>query len=257
MKKYYLLLICGLFLCPMGVQAQLELGLGYDYAQPLGGMSLNITQVHGLSLYGRYHLPNSPIALGAEINYGHYGHQKSRQFYTFNDGSQVETDVHVNNNIASLNLTAQIDLLQKGAVIPYFLVKSGASFFYTDLRIDDPTDRSDCEVLEQDLLQSDWSVTASTGLGFRWDLASLVSKWNQNTFFVNFQAEYQVGSTVNYMSVDRPNRQNRPRGDVEASFVNSQTQVVHRHHVGHVYQSSLEMLRFRLGMSVNINNLCN
>ncbi len=42
--------------------------------------------------------------------------------------------------------------------------------------------------------------------------------------------------------------------DVDAQFINTQTQVVHTHHVGYLYNSFVQMMDFRLGLTVNIGN---
>lgn len=42
-----------------------------------------------------------------------------------------------------------------------------------------------------------------------------------------------------------PNR----TGTVEASFINTQTQVIHKHHVGYVYSSYAQMMDYRLTFS--------
>jgi hypothetical protein len=39
-----------------------------------------------------------------------------------------------------------------------------------------------------------------------------------------------------------------PDQDVMAKFINTQTQVIHEHHVGYIYSSLLNMVEYRFGV---------
>ena len=41
---------------------------------------------------------------------------------------------------------------------------------------------------------------------------------------------------------------NAPDQDVMARFINTQTQVIHEHHVGYVYRSVMNMMDYRIGI---------
>jgi hypothetical protein len=42
-------------------------------------------------------------------------------------------------------------------------------------------------------------------------------------------------------------------GHVTAEFINTQTMIVHEHHVGHLYQSPVQMTELRVGFSMSIS----
>ena len=50
------------------------------------------------------------------------------------------------------------------------------------------------------------------------------------------------------MNVEIDPAQPMPHHDVMARFINTQTQVVHEHHVGYVYSNVLSMVEYRLGV---------
>ena len=67
--------------------------------------------------------------------------------------------------------------------------------------------------------------------------------------FFDLSAHMTQGGTVDYMNVHKhsqPTTQT-PESDVTARFINNRTQVVHEHHVGHVYSSMVEMMEYRVG----------
>lgn len=247
MKKTAYILLIILLSNTVGF-AQFEVKMSYNYARPLGEMAINIQRSHGINFEGLYRFKKMPLLVGLEFGFAGYGHQKERQTYTFTDGSQTETDVHVYNNILNFNLTTQFELLSKSPIKPYVQAKIGMSRFYTDLIIDDPEDIDDCHPLEQDILLSNVGLVGGAGLGIKWDLASVFGKMNKNRFYLDVNANYLTGSKVKYMSVNAPTPEMMPVDDVNAEFLNRQNQVVHRHHVGYVYESKIELIEYRFGM---------
>jgi hypothetical protein len=248
MKKITILLII-LSVHTQGVLAQFELRFLYNYSSPRGEMAVNVRQAHGIVLEGTYNLPKTPINVGLELSFSGYGHHKSRQTYTFDDGSQTETDVHVNNNIASFRLVTRVNFLKNGPLIPYMDLKGGVSRYFTNLRIDDPEDVDDCHPLESDILLSKGALTASAGMGLRWDLSTLFNQMDKGRFFMDFNTSYTAGTRVQYMSVNAPEPKQKPVRNVDASFINTHHQVIHKHHVGYVYESAIEMLELRVGFA--------
>lgn len=45
-----------------------------------------------------------------------------------------------------------------------------------------------------------------------------------------------------------------PKNDVTAKFLNTQTQVIHEHHVGYVYTSMINMIDYRLDVILRMNS---
>jgi len=229
-----------------------EMGLNYTYSIPRGSMQYTISGAHGFTM-DYYFLPKEkPYSFGIEMNVNSYGHDKTRQTYTFEDGSTAPMDIVVNNNFYSIMMTGRYFLSDK-KIRPFITGKAGYSFFTTDLYIYDPDDADHCEPVDSDILSNDGTVLASVGGGLRLEL---LPKKNPGAFFLDLSANYSLGGKVEYMNVDAGNMNHAAHiahtSDVYAQFINTQTQVVHEHHVGNVYASPIEVLDFRLGVHFRV-----
>ena len=82
-----------------------------------------------------------------------------------------------------------------------------------------------------------------------WDLSSVFKKLPTNRLLFNGSATITLGGRVSYMNTDAPTHQHPDSGGTEvmAEFLNTETQVVHKHHVGNVYSSYAEMMDVRAG----------
>ncbi len=230
----------------MGQIQNHEWGMGYVFSAPRGNMKETIRNAHGVMM-DFYFTPNQTrYSLGLEMSMNMYGHDKSRQTYSFEDGSTAPMDIVVNNNFYNVLLAGKY-FLRQGSVQPFVTGKLGYSFYSTDLNIYDPDDFDHCEPVDNDVLKKDGSAIFSVGGGLRWDI---LPKKLPGMFFINLSVNYTAGGMVNYMNVDAPNRSHAAHtSDVYAKFINTQTQVVHEHHVGNVYSSLIEMMDYRLSVS--------
>ncbi len=229
-----------------------EWSFGYTYASPTGSMMQHIKQGNGFVMDFHMITPGGRFSWGADLNYTIYGFDKSRQQYTFPDGTTTDMDVNVSNSFTNLMASARYNLMTGKKVTPYVGVKTGYSWFRTDLNIYDPDIMDSCEPVETDLLQKDGTFIVSLGGGLRYDLGHVFKKLRKEFLYVNLSAYYTQGGMVNYMNTDAPNANHHSssttnRGsDVEASFINTQTQVIHKHHVGYLYSSAAQMMDFRI-----------
>ncbi|HEU5289356.1 MAG TPA: hypothetical protein VFU05_01860 [Cyclobacteriaceae bacterium] len=226
-----------------------EIGLGYTFTAPIATMKQNINHGNGVTM-DFYLTPEkiSRFAFGMDINYTVYGYDKSKQEYTFDDGSTARMDIIVDNSFFNLMFGGRYLLTasQETNLKPYVSLKGGYSWFRTNLNIYDPDDNDHCEPIENDLLMKDGTFLFSAGGGIQWDLRK---KKSPNRFLFNAGVNLTLGGQVSYMNTDAPssNHMNHNSSDVNAQFINTQTQVVHEHHVGYVYTSFLEMMDFRAG----------
>lgn len=225
-----------------------EMGTNFNYTRPMGGMSRNIDQGFGITLEGARLLKNAPFAIGAEFSYNAYGHDVTRQQYTFDDGSITETDVVVTNAFSNLLVTGKFFLRKEKLIAPYLSAKVGYSWYRTNLVIEDPEDPDGCHPLESDRLLRDGTFMASGGAGVRIDFSALFKKMNNKMLFFDLSAHLTQGGTVKYMNVDKKMHDQTPDSDVVARFINNRTQVIHEHHVGYVYSSLVEMMEYRFGV---------
>jgi hypothetical protein len=245
MKKLLLLSVLSCF-ATLQTLAQIDLNIGYGYSRPSGQMSANIKGVHGLNMVVGYHLPKTPIMVGIELGLGGYGYQTQRQTYTFSDGTTTETNVNVSNNVFSLMLNSRIYYPTEAIVQPYLQFRGGLSNFYTSLTIEDPTDADACHPLESDILKSSSNIAGSVGIGARINLSK--NSGSDTKFGIDISANYLNGGKVSYMSLNKATQKIAPVGEVSAEFVNTTNQVHHKHHVGYVYKTPIQLFDWRIGM---------
>lgn len=228
-----------------------ELGADLNISHPMGMMSETIDNAFGVTLSGSK-IFNAPFAAGMEVNFGNYGYQTSRQQYTFDDGSVTETDVNVSNNIFSMYLTGKHFLRNNKNVNPYLSAKAGWSWFTTNLTIEDPLDQYSCHPIESEILARDNTYTFSGGAGLLLDFNAFFKNTGQGRFYFDLNVHGTYGGIVKYMNVDRHANHQMPDQDVTARFINTQTQVIHEHHVGYLYSNVLNMLEYRVGVIYRI-----
>jgi len=250
MKKLILVIGGALFVNAVCAQ-RFDMGSSFNYAKPIGGMAKNIDQGFGITLEGAWLPKTSPFSIGAEFAYNAYGQETTRQQYEFDDGTVTDTDVIVTNAFSNLYLTGKFFFRKDKLVNPYLSAKAGYSWYKTNLVIEDPKDPNGCSPLESDKLLVDGTFTASGGAGVRLDFSALFRRMDFNMMFFVLSAQLTQGGTVEYMNVHNHNAQQSqsqtPDSDVTARFINNRTQVVHEHHVGHVYSSLVEMVEYRVG----------
>ncbi|MEX1239766.1 MAG: hypothetical protein WEB30_08615 [Cyclobacteriaceae bacterium] len=225
----------------------LELGSDLFLSRPTEMMARNMNNAFGITLAASKHF-KSPFSVGIELNIATYGHETSRQEYTFSDGSVTETDVNVGNGITNLFLTGKHFLRDGKNVNPYLSGKLGWSWFTTNLTIEDPTDEFSCHPLESEMLSRDNTYSFSGGAGVRLDFNTFFHKTESQRLFFDFSVHAIHGGIVKYMNVEMDPAQPMPDQDVMARFINTQTQVIHEHHVGYVYSNVLSMVEYRVGV---------
>jgi hypothetical protein len=135
---------------------------------------------------------------------------------------------------------------------PYAEFKAGYSLFTTNLLILDPDDTDSCEPVDTEVLKKEGTMAYSAGGGLRVDLSVMSKNGRPGRSYIDFSVNATQGGRVDYMNTDAPaqsQQHSSQRGnDVEAEFINTQTQVVHKHHVGSVYSSFVQATDFRLGL---------
>lgn len=246
----YTFTIIFLLLCLILKAQSPEIGTSYLFSVPRGNMQDNITHANGFNIDFYFTPKEKRYSFGMEMNINMYGHDRSKQTYTFEDGTTAPMDIVVKNSFYNVMFAGRY-FLRQGTLQPFVTGKVGYSFFNTSLSIYDPDDADQCEPVESDVLYKDGSAIFSAGAGLRLDL---LPKKSPGLLSVNLSANYSLGGKVNYMNVDASNHSHVAHtSDVYAKFINTQTQVVHEHHVGNVYSSPLEFMDFRLGASMRLS----
>lgn len=232
-----------------------EFGLNYVYTAPLGSMKNNIRQGNGITLAAGAFTPSNRFSIGIEVNYTQYGYDETRQQFDLDDGTTADMEIAVTNSFFNFMAYGRYYLVTEGNFQPYLSAKGGYSHYRTDLSIYDPDEDDHCQPVESDLLQRDGTLIGSVGAGVRMDFSKILKKATPGRFYLDFNTNITQGGTVRYMNTDAP-MHHHPDHDatgVEAEFLNTQTQVVHKHHVGTLYSSPVQMLDFRLGVFFKIS----
>ena len=247
MKKYVAILVSALI--SYTSHGQFLLGSDISLAQPVGSMTRTMTNAFSIALNGSYKFKNA-FSLGADFAAGTYGSQTTRQQYVFDNGDVTETDVVVSNNIYTMGVNGKYFFRSGKKISPYVSGRLGISWFVTDLNIEDPADQYSCHPLESDKLMKDHTVIAGVGGGVRIDLSSIFRNMDSDRFYIDTSIHSLQGGTIRYMNADLKIGNSTPDSDVMARFLNTQTQVIHEHHVGYVYSSIMNMLDYRIGVVV-------
>jgi len=244
MKKTILIIIASSAVLTMNAQG--EFGFAFQYVKPRGGMSETINNGFGFTLEAAHNF-DRPFSAGLEFSYNNYGYSRTKQQYTFDDGSVTDTYVNVDNYFLNLNTTGRWFLRNGKTINPYLSAKLGYSWYRTSLNIEDPEDETACEPLESHILSKDGTVISSGGAGVRIDLGTFLNSVEPGKLFIDMNAHLVQGGRVKYMNADH-DPDDHPDSDVTAQFINRQTQVVHEHHVGYVYSSFANMMEYRFSI---------
>lgn len=258
MKRISIILILGV--CSQSAIAQWgrDFSIGYSYADPSGKMNHYVKQGSGIVADFHFTTPGEKFSIGADLNYTVYGFDNSRQRYEFPDGTTADMDINVANSFMNLMASGRYNLVTGKKLIPYVGAKAGYSWFRTDLNIYDPDDTDHCKPVESDILMKDGTFVYSIGGGVKYDLSSVFKNLRKEFLYINLSAYYTQGGTVDYMNTDAPapghsGSMATPNRQMETSFINIHTQVIHKHHVGNVYTSYAQMMDFRLSFLFRSN----
>ena len=232
-----------------------ELGANYLYANPFGGMGKVIDRGHGANFVLGGVSPTQRFGLGVDIGYTQYDSEKSKQNYTLDDGTVAPMEMNVVSYFVNMTAYGRWYMTTSGVVRPYLVGRLGYAMFNTDLNIYDPDDNDHCEPVENDVLYNDGTIVGGLGVGAKFDMTALFRKLAPNTVYFESSVNMTQGGQVRYMDAEADHHQNpNPRAvdHVMAQFVNTQTQVVHKHHVGYLYSNPVQMIELRFGFSWNV-----
>jgi len=257
MKKIYLttaLLLMALATIAQQQRWGFEMSMGYVYTTPMGSMANNIKNGHGFVTDFAMITPSRRVALGVEVNFTQYGRDKNRQVYDLGDGTTANMDVIVSNSFANTLLVGRVYLNTTGKVLPYVSAKAGWSEFQTNLNVYDPDDWDHCEPVETEVLHRDGTIVATFGGGVRLDFSRVFKKIDEGILYFDINANFTQGGSIQYMNTDAPAQHNHGSSeDVMLDFINTETQDVHEHHVGHLYNSPITLADFRFSIAYRIN----
>jgi hypothetical protein len=230
-----------------------EFGLNYVYANPMGGMGKIVDQGHGANLNIGGLTPNRHFAFGVEMAYVQYSRDKTNQEYNLDDGTVAPMEIIVLNSFANFTGYVRWYLVTKGLVQPYIAGKLGYSNFSTDLSVYDPDDNDHCEPVDSDILYHDGTMIGVIGAGVKLDMRTFFKKLRVGRFYFESSFNFTQGGQVQYMDSDADKHMHSGMPDADpvmTKFINTQTQIVHEHHVGYLYTSPVQMFDVQAGLSM-------
>lgn len=250
---------------PFLSQAQFAMNYSYVFNAPQNYMRSSLSNAHGFAMeyYGNVKKTNYQIGLAYHM--GIYGYHTEPIDFTASDGSIVKTNLNISNAFNFISIYHKYSFNKfatSGRLIPFIDAKTGWSFFRTKLYIADPEDVSNCEPLEQDIMQRDNTWNLYGGAGFDYRLNGIFNPANDDClmksyFFVSFG--FQYGGKVSYMNVDKDDEvtaaHNHTSDDPNktefyTTWVNTQTRIEHEHHTGYLFSSPIRMMQIKAGFSL-------
>lgn len=246
-------------LAASSLPAQYSLSGHYSVGVPNGDMAKNIGLLHSIKFNVMRSLPGplSRAQLGVEMGIGTYASITKQQTFVFDDGSTTHTNVVYSSNVFQANLVSEIDILQKGRIIPYVKGNAGLAKFYSNVTVEDPADADGCHPMEKKSLVKDNTLSLGYGAGVRVALKSFCSKMTDAQQWLDFSVTRVSGGEVSYINTKRlkdhyhsdPGAPVDPKAGqpVVQRFINVSTNSIHEHQVAELYTSPLKMLEFKLG----------
>jgi len=183
-------------------------GLNFMIGIPKGEFSENVENIGlGGSLFAGYHLPNSPLTIGANIGFLIYGRDARRERFslTIPDAMVVVTN---SNNIVLTHLLLRLQP-ESGKVLPYFDSLIGFNYLFTDTSI---RGERDYEEIATSTNFSDFAFSYGLGGGIKIKVYeprnSDAFKKGPRAVFIDFCARYLLGTEAEYLkkgSIQRVN----------------------------------------------------
>jgi hypothetical protein len=169
MKKLLLLITLTIFISSHIHAQRVDLGTNAHLAIPQGDFRNNIDALGGgISFYGMYGFPNSPLSVGLDFSFTNFGtDSRDEPISTTIPDVRVQVDNSYNLGQGFLTLRLQP---QYGSVRPYLETLAGWSYFYTETSINDRRSSNSGEPIASDTNFEDWALAYGVGTGLQFRL---------------------------------------------------------------------------------------
>ena len=151
------------------------LGVGGQYAQPVGGFRTNVNAAWGVGVGARYHFgPLEVIGVRADFTYLSYGNENKRVPLS-PTVNRVLVDMTTSNNIVVASAGPEL-MLTRGPINPYVYGFAGYSSFFTESSVGDDGEGSafaSSTNFSDGGLATGWGAGLSVPLRLRTALVSL------------------------------------------------------------------------------------
>lgn len=263
MKKIYTFFV----FCIFAYNANAQFAFSTYYQLNTSTMP-QLKTAHGCGIDMFSSVKKSNYSIGISYYMSMYGYKHEPIEFVASDGSMLNTYIDVSNTFHHVSFYQRYTFgTFSGRFSPFVDAKMGWNFFRTRLYIADPEDESNCEPLEEAVLQRDNNWAAYAGGGMDVKLNGLFCGENNDDkgwCFFTLSFGYALGGTVSYMNVagtamantgpHNGTHQHDTEGNTKvepyySSFINTQTKIVHQHHTGYVYTSPINMFQMKAGIT--------
>ena len=232
-----------------------QLSLQYNFTRPVGGQGDYINQMHGAVLSYDFKIKNSPFYIAPEIGLNVYGMKTLQQELPFDNGYVTRTDVNYTTSMNSYGVVLRVQPSTGKKFQPYGAARFGALHYHSNMTIEDPEDPLGCKALERKALLNDLTWMASAGAGFRLD--GSVFSGRHSIVSLDFGAFYTRGGEAEYLKMSKGHDHTAMDPKSRMYYVKFQhipSGEVHEHAIGTIYKTTSQLLEFRLGIHVKLNN---
>lgn len=197
-----------------------EIGLNLGAGMPQGEFAENVeNNGWGGSIYGGYHLPNSPIMIGVEIGYLIYGTEARLEPFS-STIPDVTVRVENTNNIFLGHLFVRVQP-NNASVKPFVDALFGFKNLYTETKI--TGEDFDDDTIAKSTNSSDYAMSYGIGGGLKVQVykREATEKKKKLAVFIDFSGKYLLGRTAEYLKEGSITR--TPEGEVFYDFYESKT----------------------------------
>ena len=255
MKTLFLFL--SLFLIGKSFCQQSRIGFFVPIDLPVKSSMPKMSTVGGIGFTGSYSpFFHAPVSLELKANIGGYGSRTISQTYQFDDGSQTITDVTYSSGMNKLLVGSKIMICgDYRAVRGYITPQIGTARFRSRIAIADPADSDACHPLDTDIRQKDRGWIYGGEIGAEIILSRLLpNRVSDEGHTLFFSASYLRGFdhfeyvNVKYMTDEvHTTMVTHTTADLNAEFINLNTNNIHEHKVAEVYHTPFEMIGLQFG----------
>lgn len=252
-----LILFLSLILIGKSFGQQTRIGFFVPIDLPVKSSMPKMSTVGGIGFTSSYSpFFHAPVSLELKANIGGYGSRTISQTYQFDDGSQTITDVTYSSGMNKLLIGSKIMVGgDYRAIRGYITPQIGTARFRSRIAIADPADSDACHPLDTDIRQKDRGWIYGGEIGAEIVLSRLLpNRVSDEGHTLFFSASYLRGFdhfeyvNVKYMTDEiHTTMVTHTTADLNAEFINLNTNNIHEHKVAEVYHTPFEMIGLQFG----------
>jgi hypothetical protein len=210
--------------------------------------------MHGFVMSYDFKLKKSPFYIAPELGLNVYGLKTLEQELPFSNGYVTKTDVNYTTSVNSYAAVLRFQPQTGKNFQPFMALRTGVLHYHSNMTIEDPDDPMGCKALEKKVLVKDFTWMVSGGVGFRLDGKAFSGR--DSKVALDFGAFYTRGGEAEYLKMSKEHDHTAdPKAEqYYVKFQHIPSGEVHEHAIGTIYRTASQMLEFRLGVQVKLND---